>query len=59
MSERLGVLFSDGSILVLPENADSEAAEKEAAEHAQHNSGVHPQPVRLTIEILEVSRRCC
>jgi hypothetical protein len=57
MSERVGVLFSDGSILVLPENEDSEAAEKEAAEHAQNNSGVRPQPVRLTI-VLEARQGC-
>jgi len=33
MNERIGLLFEDGSILVLPEGTSIEAAEKEAEEH--------------------------
>jgi hypothetical protein len=33
MIERLGLLFADGSILVLPEETDLEAAEREAIEN--------------------------
>jgi hypothetical protein len=58
MSERVGLLFSDGSILVLPEGADSEAANEEAAEHAVGDAGVRPQAVRLTIELFKARRDC-
>ena len=33
MSERIGLTFADGSILVLPEGATIETAKKEAEEH--------------------------
>ncbi len=33
MSRRLGLLFSDSSLLVLPEEMDVEAALREAEEH--------------------------
>jgi hypothetical protein len=35
MNERFGLLFSDGSILVLPEGTSVEVARKEAEEHDQ------------------------
>ena len=33
MNERIGLLFADGSILVLPEGTTIETAKKEAEEH--------------------------
>ena len=46
MSQRLGLLFSDDSILVLPEGTDVDAAWREAEEH-----DADTEVVRLNLEI--------
>jgi len=53
-SEQLGLLFSDGSILVLPEDTTVEMARKEAEEHDLGESGVITRIVRLEIAIVEI-----
>jgi hypothetical protein len=53
MSERLGLLFSDGSISVLPEGADVGTAWREAEEHDWGESGARTRVVRLEVEIIE------
>jgi hypothetical protein len=52
MNEHLGLWFSDGSMLVLPDGTDLREAAREAAEH---DAGLSPatQVVRLGIEIIE------
>jgi len=50
--EKLGLLFSDGSLLVLPEDTTVEIARKEAEEHDQGESST--RIVRLKIEIVEI-----
>ncbi len=54
MIERLGLLFSDGSILILPENTDLESAEREAMEHDWGQSHAFTRVIRMEIKILEV-----
>ncbi len=54
MSERLGLLFSDGSILVLPEGTDVDGARKEAEEHDRGEFYVRTRVMRLEIEIGEI-----
>ncbi len=55
MSEHLGLLFSDNSILVLPEGVtDVETALKEAEEHDWGEPQPHTRIVRLKVEIIEV-----
>lgn len=54
MVERLGLLFADGSILILPEAADLEAAEGEAIEHDWGQSNLLTRVIRLEINILEI-----
>jgi hypothetical protein len=54
MSERLGLLFSDDSILVLPEGVDVDTALNEAEEHDQGAPGPRTRVARLEIEITEV-----
>ena len=51
-SEQLGLLFSDGSILVLPEDTTVEIARKEAEDHDQGESST--RIVRLEIAIVEI-----
>ena len=53
MTERLGLLFSDASLLVLPDGTDLQAAATEAAD-----AGLSPstQVVRMGIEIVEYLR---
>jgi hypothetical protein len=52
MSHRLGLLFSDGSLLVLPEGTDVDAACRDAEEHDAGESIPATEVVRLTVEIL-------
>ena len=51
-SEQLGLLFSDGSMLVLPEDTTVEIAREEAEDHDQGESST--RIVRLKIEIVEI-----
>jgi hypothetical protein len=51
MSERLGLLFSDGSLLVLPEGADIHSAWREAEEHDAGESDMGTEVVNLELEI--------
>jgi hypothetical protein len=53
VSQRLGLSFSDGSLLVLPLGTDTETAFREAAEHDIAEREAHTQVVRLRIEIVE------
>ncbi len=54
MSERLGLLFSDDSILVLPKVMDVDTALKEAEEHDRGEPKPRSRVVRLKVEITEV-----
>jgi len=54
MNERLGLLFSDDSILVLPEGTDVDTALKEAEEHDRGGLGPRTRVARLEIEVTEV-----
>jgi hypothetical protein len=53
MTERLGLLFADGSLLVLPEEMDADTTRREAEEH----DGGGPEPrtrvVRLRMEVVD------
>jgi hypothetical protein len=53
MTERLGLLFADGSLLVLPDGTDADTARREAEEH----DGGEPKPrtrvVRLRMEVVD------
>jgi hypothetical protein len=51
MTQRLGLLFSDGSLVVLPERVDVDAAWKEAEEHDAGDSEGRTEVVSLKIEI--------
>ena len=53
MIERLGLLFSDGSILILPEATDLEDAEKEAIEHDWGQSHPLTRVIRIEVKVLE------
>jgi hypothetical protein len=48
MGQRLGLLFSDGSVLVLADGTDLSSAWQEAAEH----DGADPEP-RTSVVLLE------
>ncbi len=54
MNARLGMLFSDGSILVFPEGTDVDRARREAKEHDQGESTSGTHVVRLNIEIKKI-----
>ena len=54
MSERIGLLFADGSILLLPEGATVETAKKEAAEHNVGNLDPETRVVSLVLSVVEV-----
>jgi hypothetical protein len=56
MSEPLGLLFADGSILVLPEGTGLEAAHREADEHDQGEE-IMTRVARLEIDVLEIVSR--
>lgn len=53
---RLALLFSDGSILALPEGADVDMALREAEEHdmGDEPDSSRTKVVRLELEIVEV-----
>jgi hypothetical protein len=52
MEERFGLLFSDGSILVLPEGASAEEANREAEEHDAGDPDAQTQVVRIAVKII-------
>jgi len=52
MAERLGLLFADGSISLLPEGTDLQTARKEADEHDQGDFGPRTQVIRTKVEIV-------
>jgi hypothetical protein len=54
MSECTGLLFADGSILVLREGTTIETAKKEAAEHDVGNPDSETRVVSLVLGIVEV-----
>ena len=54
MSARFGLLFSDGSILVLPEGTDIETARKEAKEHDRGEIRPGTRVIRLEINVVEI-----
>ncbi len=56
MIERLGLLFSDGSILILPEDTDLKAAEEEAMEHDWGQSHPFTTVIRVELNLLEIIR---
>ena len=51
MTERLGLLFADGSLLVLLEEIDADTARSEAKEHDGGTLGPPTRVVRLKIEV--------
>jgi len=51
MAERLGLLFADGSTLVLPEGTDLQTARKEADEHDYGDFGPKTQVIRVRLEV--------
>jgi len=53
MSERIGLLFADGSISVLSEGTTIETAKKEAEEHDADDPGA-TQVVKLLVTVVEV-----
>jgi hypothetical protein len=52
MAERLGLLFADGSMTIMPERTDVQTARQEAAEHDDGDFGPKTRIVRLKIEII-------
>jgi hypothetical protein len=55
MSERIGLSFADGSILVLPEGTTIEMAQKEAEEH-DTGSPKTTQVAKFYIRVLQAIR---
>jgi hypothetical protein len=53
--ERLGLLFSDGSFLVLPEGTDLSTAQREAEEHDAGEAEPRTKVVVVKIEVLAVA----
>ena len=53
MNERLGLLFSDGSMMVFPEGTPLQTAAKEAAEHDGGVRSPGTRIVRLSVKVLE------
>jgi hypothetical protein len=53
MTETLGLLFADGSLLVLPEGTTLQKAQQEANEADFGESEPRTRVVRLTIEITD------
>ena len=51
MPERFGLLFADGSIYVLGDEADIEEAQREADQHDEGEPVPRTRVVRLRIEI--------
>ena len=54
MSERIGLLFADGSISVLPEGATIETAKKEAEEHDAGNPDAETRVVSLVVSDVKI-----
>jgi hypothetical protein len=54
MNERWGLLFSDGSILVLPEGASVEEAKKEAEEHDAGDPNPQTRVVQMAVTVIEI-----
>jgi hypothetical protein len=54
VEERLGLLFSDGSILVLPEGTSAETAKREAEEHDAGDPNAPTRVVRIVMDIVEI-----
>jgi len=52
MKERLGLLFADDSILVLPDGVDAEGAWREADDYDWGEIKPRTQVVRLKLEIV-------
>jgi hypothetical protein len=55
MTETLGLLFADGSVLVLPEGTTLQKAQREANEADSGEPEPRTRVVRVTIEIDHVS----
>jgi hypothetical protein len=54
MSERIGLLFADGSILVLREGTTIETAKKEAEEHDVGDPDPETRVVSLVIRVVKI-----
>ena len=54
MSERIGLLFADGSISVLPEGTTIGTANKEAEEHDAGDPDATTQVVSLVISVVKI-----
>jgi hypothetical protein len=54
MSEHIGLLFADGSILVLPEGTTIATAKKEAEEHDAGDPDPETRVVSLVVRVVEV-----
>jgi hypothetical protein len=54
MRARLGLLFSDGSVLVFPEGTDIDTARREAAEHDRGEPVPRTRIVNVNIEVTEM-----
>ena len=54
MTARIGILCTDGSILLLPEGTDIDEAKKEAEEHDWGAPGPRTRVVKFNIEIIEI-----
>ena len=52
MTARIGILCTDGSILLLPEGTDIDEAKKEAEEHDWGAPGPRTRVVKFNIEII-------
>ncbi len=57
MSERFGLLFSDGSLLVLPPDAELQDAVKEAEEHDLGEAIPRTRVVRVKLEYQVIIRQ--
>jgi hypothetical protein len=53
MGERLGLLFADGSILLLPEGTSVEDAKKEAEEHDAGDPNPQTRVARLVVNVVK------
>ena len=52
MSQRFGLLFSDGSLLVLPEATDLNTAWREAVEHDSGDPDPRTEVVQIEINMI-------
>jgi hypothetical protein len=58
MTARLGLLFSDGSISVLPEGSDLHTAQKEAEEHDGSDPDSATVVIEVNIDIIRTQKIC-